>query len=227
MLTTIPSARGLFRRAICMSAPGGLVGTAEHAAALARAASEHLGVPLTRRALGELSDERLAEVRVRFTPSGPGAITTPSIAPLVPYVDGDLITADPIAAMTAGAGAHVDLLAGATTQELNMFFAASPVDMDDESLDNALVAMGLAARVGSRLPGRPARSDTFAVLGQAMTDWMFRVHAVRLGSARRDASGSTRSLRVGVALAGEGRHARCGTRDRHPLRLRQPGRDGW
>ena len=191
LLTTISSARSLFRRAICMSAPGGLVGTAEHAAALACAASEHLGVPLTRRTLGELSDERLAEVRVRFTPSGPGAITTPSVAPLVPYVDGDLITADPVQAMTAGAGAQVDLLAGATTQELNMFFAVSPVDMDDESLESALVGMGLAAEsvraYRDALPG----ATPFAVLGQAVTDWMFRVHAVRLGSARRDASGST------------------------------------
>ena len=34
-------------------------------------------------------------------------------------------------------------------------------------------------------------ATNFVVLGQAMTDWMFRVHATRLGSARRGAGGST------------------------------------
>ena len=191
ILMTIPSARGLFRRAIGMSGPGGLVGTAEHAAALARTASAHLGVPLTRHALGELSDERLWELRVLFTPSGPGAITAPSVAPLVPSVDGDLITADPLQAMATGAGASVDLLTGATTQELNMFFSASAVDMDDEMLRQALGGMGLAPTAmdvyRDLLPG----ATNFAVLGQAVTDQMFRIHATRLGSARRGAGGRT------------------------------------
>ncbi len=191
LLTTMSSARGLFRRAICMSAPGGLVGTPEHATALARAASEHLGVPLTRRALGELSDVRLADVRARFTPSGPGAITTPSIAPLVPYVDGELITADPLEAMAAGVGERVDLLAGATTQELNMFFAATSVDLDDESLHQALVGMGLAPDSVRAYRDAEPGATNFGVLGQAVSDRMFRIHATRLGSARQGASGRT------------------------------------
>ena len=197
ILLTIPSARGLFRRAITMSGPGGLVGTVEHAAALARTASEHLGVPLTRHALGELSDERLWELRVRFTPSGPGAITAPSVAPLVPYVDGDLITADPLQAMAAGAGASVDLLAGATTQELNMFFSASAVDMDDASLHQALVGMGLAPTdVGVYRDAMPGATN-FTVLGQAVTDQIFRVHATAVGSARSRAPADVRSCTSG------------------------------
>ena len=191
VLTTIPSARGLFRRAICMSAPGGLVGSAELAASLARTVAEHLGVPLTRRSVTELADDRLAEVSARFTPSGPGAVSTPSIAPLVPYVDGDLITADPLQAMTEGAGAQIDLLAGATTQELNMFFAASAVDLDDDSLRHALVGMGLtdaAARAYRRVL---SDMTPFGALGQAMSDHMFRIHAARLGTARQGAKGRT------------------------------------
>jgi para-nitrobenzyl esterase len=191
ILTTIPSAPGLFRRAICMSAPSGLVGTPEMAASLARTAAGHFGVPLTRRSLAEVSDEKLAEVRARFTPSGPGDISTPSIAPLVPYVDGDLIAADPLQAMTAGAGAQIELLVGATTQELNMFFATSTVELDDTSLADALVGMGLAddavRAYKEALPGL----TPFAVLGQAMSDRMFRIHATDIGSARQNASGRT------------------------------------
>jgi para-nitrobenzyl esterase len=191
VLTTIPAAHGLFRRAICMSAPGGLVGTPEVAASLARTAAEQLGVPLTRRALGELSDDRLDEVRAHFTPSGPGAVSTPSIAPLIPYVDGDLIPADPVQAMEAGAGAQVDLLAGATTQELNMFFAASTVDLDDSSLRDALVGMGLTDDAVRAYRKSLPDATPFAVLGQAMSDRMFRIHAAHLGSARQGASART------------------------------------
>jgi para-nitrobenzyl esterase len=191
LLATIPSARGLFRRAICMSAPAGLVGTAELAASLARTAAEHLGVPLTWNAVTELADDRLAAVRARFTPSGPGAVSTPSIAPLLPYVDGDLIPAEPLQAMTEGAGAQIDLLAGATTQELNMFFAASAVDLDDDSFRQALVGMGLTD--DSVRTYKDALSDLtpFAALGQAMSDHMFRTHAARVGSVRQGATGRT------------------------------------
>jgi para-nitrobenzyl esterase len=191
ILTTIPSARGLFRRAICMSAPGGLVGTPEMADSLARTAAEQLRVPLTRDALAELSDDRLAEVRARFTPSGPGSITNPSIAPLVPYVDGDLIAADPLEAMAAGAGGQIDLLAGATTQELNMFFAASPVDLDDGTLRDALVGMGLSDDAVRAYRDAMPGTTPFGVLGQAMSDRMFRVHAARLGASRQRASAHT------------------------------------
>jgi para-nitrobenzyl esterase len=180
ILTTTPSARGLFRRAVCMSAPDGLVGTPELAASLARTAAEHLGLPPTRVALAEVSDDRLAEVRTRFTPSGPGAVSAPSVAPLLPYVDGDLITADPLQAMTTGTGQQIDLLTGATQQELNMFFAASTVELQGLTDD------GVRAYKES-LP----EMTPFGVLGQAMSDRMFRIHAARLGSARQDASGRT------------------------------------
>jgi para-nitrobenzyl esterase len=191
ILTTIPSTHGLFRRAVCMSAPSGLAGTAEMAASLARRAADYLGVPLTRRSLADVLDGRLEEARAHFTPSGPGAVSTPSVAPLAPYVDGDLIPEVPLQAMAAGAGAQIDLLAGATTQELNMFFAASTVELTDDSLRNTFVSMGLAddaARVYKEaLPGK----TLFAVLGQAVGDHMFRIHASRIGSARHDAGART------------------------------------
>ncbi len=93
--------------------------------------------------------------------------------------------------MATGAGASVDLLTGATTQELDMFFSASAVDMDDESLRQALVGVGLAPTAmgvyRDALPG----ATNIAVLGQAVTDQMFRIHATRLGSARQGAGGRT------------------------------------
>jgi para-nitrobenzyl esterase len=199
VLLSIPGASGLLQRAICMSGPVALVGAAEEADETARAAADDLGMRLTRQNLSAVPIGRLLEAQARLMPLGPG--TTPDLRafarggrgmlPLAPCVDGDIVPCDPLAAIRTGAGSSHDLMAGTTTEEFNMVFALLGGDTDDAAADRALRETGLSAE-GARsyrdsLPG----STPANILGQAMTDRMFRVPTEGLCDARAGADGHT------------------------------------
>ncbi len=146
LLLSIPRARGLLRRAMCMSGPLALVGTAEQAQEAARAVAEDLGTPLTRHALSEVHIEHLLEAQARLMPVGPGGAPDVQafsgggrgMLPLAPCVDGDVVPCDPIEAVRMGAGTSCDLLTGTTTEEFNMVFALLRSASDDDAADRAL-----------------------------------------------------------------------------------------
>ncbi len=199
LLLSMPRARGLLRRAICMSGPVTLVGKAEQAQETARAIAEDLGTPLTRHALSEVSLDRLLEAQARLMPIGPGG--TPDVQaltdagggmlPLAPSVDGDLIPCSPLEAVRAGVGASCDLLAGTTTEEFNMVFTLLGGAVDDDAADRALQGTGLsAADTQAYRDSQPSATGT-ELLGQALTDRMFRVPTEALCAARTGADGGT------------------------------------
>ena len=199
LLLSMPRARGLLRRAICMSGPVTLLGTAEQAHETARAAYEDLGTRLTRHALSEVPVDRLLEAQARLMPVGPGGTpdlqafgrSGPGMLPLAPCVDGDVVPCDPLEAVRTGAGASSDLLAGTTTEEFNMVFALLGGDTDDDAADRALQETGLSAEGAQSyrdsLPGKVG----VEILGQALTDRMFRVPTEELCDARTGADGRT------------------------------------
>ncbi len=102
-LTGVPAAAGLFRGVICMSGGAGLVQTPDGVAAVARRLGEHLGVPLSRATLEELSTETILAAQAAVMshpadPPGPEAV----LASLgggqlrwAPWVDGEVVTASP------------------------------------------------------------------------------------------------------------------------------------
>ena len=199
ILLSLPRARGLLRRAICMSGPVAQVGTAEQADETARAAADDLGMRLTRHALNEVPVERLLEAQARLLPMGPGGTpdlqalgrSGPGMLPLAPCVDGDVVPCDPIEAVRTGSGASSDLLAGTTTEEFNMVYALLGGDTDDDAVVRALRETGLSAEDAhayrESLPGKVGAET----LGQSMTDRMFRVPTEELCEARIGADGLT------------------------------------
>ncbi len=109
--------------------------------------------------------------------------------PLAPCVDGDIVPRDPLGAVRGGAGASKDLLAGTTTEEFNMVFALLGGDIDDAAADQALQQAGLSAEGAlAYLNSRPG-STSANILGQAMTDRMFRVPTEELCDAQAGADG--------------------------------------
>jgi para-nitrobenzyl esterase len=199
LLLSIPRARGLLRRAICMSGPVALVGTAEHAQEAARAVAEDLGTRLTRHALSEVPVGRLLEAQVRLMPVGPGgapnlqmfAAGGRGMLPLAPSVDWDIVPCDPLEAVRSGAGASCDLLTGTTTEEFNMVFSLLGSDTDGDAADRALQDAGLSTE-GVRVYRDALPKATGAdLLGQASTDRMFRVPTEELCDARTGADGRT------------------------------------
>ena len=197
VLLSMPRARALLRRAICMSGPVAQVGTAEQAQETARAAAKDLGIRLTRHALSGVPIERLLEAQARLMPFGPGA--TPDLQafgtggrgmlPLAPCVDGDIVPLDPLGAVRGGAGASKDLLAGTTTEEFNMVFALLGGDIDDAAADQALQQAGLSAEGALAYRNSRPGSTGANILGQAMTDRMFRVPTEELCDAQAGADG--------------------------------------
>ena len=199
VMLTAPRAHGLIRRAICMSGPVALVRTVEQAQDTARFAAEELGIRLTRQALSEVPVERLLEVQARLMPGGvAGAPDLDALLgggqqmlPLTPLVDGDLVPVPPLSAVRSGAGGSFDLLAGTTTEEFNMVASLMAGAMDEEAAGRALQKTGLTPD-GIRAY-RDSHPDATGVqlVGQALTDRMFRVPTRELCDARAGASGRT------------------------------------
>ena len=199
LLLSMPRARGLLRRAICMSGPVTLLGNAGQAHESARAVGDDLGTRLTRNALSQVPVDRLLEAQARLMPVGPGGTpdlqafgrSGPGMLPLAPCVDGDIVPCDPLEAVRSGSGSSSDLLAGTTTEEFNMVLALLAGDMDDGAVDRALREAGLSVEEArsyrDSLPGK-AGAD---ILGQALTDRTFRVPTEELCEARTGAVGRT------------------------------------
>jgi para-nitrobenzyl esterase len=117
-LPTMPSAHGLFRRAIVQSGATDHTLTADQAAYVAErfriALGSDLAVPVDRVIAAQQKAMLAATVDV-----GP--------MPLHPFVDGEVIASRPIGAM---ADAGVDLLIGTTRDEMRMFLDSRPAALD-------------------------------------------------------------------------------------------------
>jgi para-nitrobenzyl esterase len=179
--------QGLFRRAI--SASGVARATPpDEAAALAATITGHMGVEATRDAVAarpfvELHTAQMTLRAARsqaslMEPSGDGAMGQ---MPFAPIIDGDLVAGKPLKAIAGGAGAGVDLLAGATLQETNFGVRGSVADIDEPTLVLVLAGLGLPAHEYRSFHRSLAPPD---VVAQAVTDRVFRSRVVSLAEAR-------------------------------------------
>ena len=152
-----PASAGLFRRAITHS-PG--VEFTQHpdlSALVARSVLERVGVDSAKALLDTPTDALLAaQVTVSTELLGKvGAMV------LHPYLDDDLVRGTPLAAFAAGAGRGVDLLIGATADEMRLYLDPRADAMDEAALRrwaagflrcDAAVAGELVAGYRSRYP---------------------------------------------------------------------------
>lgn len=149
-----PGSAGLFRRAIAQSGAAGHVQSAESGQRVARRALELLG--------GRLGD--LAELPVEAFVGLPALLDAEDSdrdlpLPFRPTVDGVDLPIAPIEALATGVAANVDLLAGTTLNEMNLFrllavLGGAPADLDDERL---------LRRIGYKLAARGANGDGTAI----------------------------------------------------------------
>lgn len=200
-LLAVPSARGLFQRAISQSGGGQHTMSAEQAGRVAARLGDLLGVPLTREDFAALSFEQIVAAQAQVLPgsidfrTSEDADPTGGLTLFLPVRDGDLISAQPVDAIRAGAAANIDLLAGTNTQEMNLYYIPTGVvnlmDSDEKVSANlpgrhpepeALVAAYRASRPHAQ-PGE--------VYSAIMTDWMFHIPTVRLVEAHAPHPGGT------------------------------------
>jgi para-nitrobenzyl esterase len=189
-----PRADGLFGRAIVQSGAG------HHAIspATARLVAAHLGarvgVEPTPEALAAIPLERLVEAQVAVTqaaqldpsPQRWGEVAANLMA-FEPVVDGDLLPELPIRRIASGGAPGVSVLAGTNTEEHRFFLI--PNGLADHVTEPVLAmvagAYGLDVDRAVATYRRPRPEATPGeLLADVMTDWFFRLPAIRLCEAR-------------------------------------------
>ena len=200
-LLTVPSAMGLFRRAISQSGGAQHTMSIEQASRVATRLGEILGISPTRESFASLSSEELVAAQSQLLPGSLDLITTQDADPtggltlFLPVRDGDLISTQPVSAVRQGASATVDLLIGTNSQEMNLYYVPtgilSLIDSDEKvcaSIQGRHPAPEkLVAVYRTNRPDAPS-GELFSAI---MTDWMFSIPSVRLAEAHALHAGGT------------------------------------
>lgn len=162
-----PACKGLFKRAILMSAPLGLrLRKAEDAPPVARGMLEVLGYdPANLEPMRTIAADRFMEA-LRLLQQKPQASPVPGdvAPPFMPVIDGDLIKRDPIDAIIDGEGSWCDTIIGITREEYGSFALGNPLfaNFTDEQLKAEFVRVfgdgaehALAVAKSRRAPAHP------------------------------------------------------------------------
>jgi para-nitrobenzyl esterase len=186
MLLGMPSARGLFRRAILQSGAAQLALSPASARTVAERFAEHLGVPPTREALAEVPMDQLVLAQQQLR-AAMGANPDPELwgeaalnmVPFEPVIDGVIVPGPPLENLNR----DVDVLVGSNLDEFRLYMVPSgAIDAINETLlQQAVQRYGVDAEkvVGTYRANRPDASagELFAAI---VTDWFFRIPAIRL-----------------------------------------------
>jgi para-nitrobenzyl esterase len=210
VLLSMPSAAGLFRRAVLQSGAAHHVVPAAAAARIGARLAEVLGVPATREAIAAVPVDRLleaqaqvdAEVLTSPDPARWGAEIVASTMPFHPVVDGHVVPGSPIDRIAAGAAADVDVLLGTNSDDWRMFpVLGGFIDqVTDEMLSGPVEVFGSRSVAAFGLPADTALPAYRAacpggspgdVLAAVLTDWWVRVPAIRLADAHAPAPAGT------------------------------------
>jgi para-nitrobenzyl esterase len=197
-LLGVPSARGLFRRAVVQS--GGVhVHTVEQAERSAERLVQTLGLARCDRAsLVRVPADELVAATAQMAARRPPPGLLP--LPFQPVVDGCFLPEHPLRAVEAGASAGVDLLIGTNRDELTLFGLGNPalLALDDAGVvrwvENAAPDMPGAAVVEAYREVRRRRGETVtptAVWVAAGTDIVFRWPSLQLAAAQGAWGGRT------------------------------------
>jgi para-nitrobenzyl esterase len=200
-LLSMPRTRGLFRRAIAQSGAAQHTSSVPTAQLVGRNLADKLGVAPTMASIAAVSLERLVEAEaelgkelaVRPDPARWGEVSSNAMI-FEPVVDGEVVPARPIERIVEGAGADLDLMVGTTTEEWRFFLVpGGAIDrVTEDRLSTTARLMGLdveqaLAVYRATLP-RATSGDLLAAL---ITDWFFRIPAIRLAEAHARHGGSS------------------------------------
>ncbi|WP_020140081.1 carboxylesterase/lipase family protein [Streptomyces sp. 351MFTsu5.1] len=189
-LLAMPSARGLFRRAVAQSVPVTYF-SAELARDIAVEFGKEAGLAATADALAAVDPRELPSVGERLSLRmseyddrwGRVAHTA---TPFSPVVDGEVLPCTPWEALAAGAGREVELLVGHNRDEYRLFLALA------DRLGKATEEQAAAA-LRTFAPGPDGERSYRAAFPDAtpaglhervQTDWLFSVPSQRLAEAQ-------------------------------------------
>jgi para-nitrobenzyl esterase len=191
LLLTMPRARGLFHQAILQSGPPTLVGSPAASGRVAQAVLDKLGEAAGSAArLRELPVDAIRRVQAKVILEL--GLETRGM-PFLPCADGDLVPADPMAAIADGCARDVPVLVGTTRDEMKLFALLDPASL-------TLDAPTLLRRCERNLAGHAQRLiDGYraarSARGEPVTpselwfaiesDRLFRIPSMRLAELQR------------------------------------------
>jgi para-nitrobenzyl esterase len=207
-LLAMPTASGLFRRAVAQSVPGTFFSPALAADISASMAAE-LGLratvadlaavpPLELLKAGDSVARKLPQFLDRW---GQVALT---ITPFSPVVDGEVLPRTPWRALTEGVGRHVDLIVGHTRDEYRLFTGGPAAVITEEQAATTLRAFAPGADGGHAYRAGYPDAGPGLLHELILSDAMFRMPSLKLAEAHADAGGPTRlfELRWGPSPLG-------------------------
>ncbi|HWB66290.1 MAG TPA: carboxylesterase/lipase family protein [Mycobacteriales bacterium] len=188
-LLTLPSARGLFHRAIVQSGPPNAVAMDRAEEVTAKLLAE----------LGVASPAAVRELPVETVLAAQASLLADRRAglPLVPVVDGASLPVSPRQALADGAARDVSLLIGTNRDEAKMFMVADPANRDpDEGVlhrrieaifrynDVTLGPDDVIDAYRDARAGRGDPTDPRELWSAIETDRMFRIGSIRAAEAQ-------------------------------------------
>ncbi|AQZ70286.1 carboxylesterase [[Actinomadura] parvosata subsp. kistnae] len=213
-LMTMPSAAGLFRRAIALSVPG-LFFSAEVAADIAAAVAAELGLPPDAGELRSLPPERLIDAGDAVADKSGGCPQWGRAAyvqtPFAPVVDGEVlpdvpwrsVPDGPAPGAADGTASGVDLIVGHNRDEYRLFMLIKG-DLGQITAERADAALRQLAPdpAGYRAAFPDACEERLFEL--VHSDWLFRMPSLRLAEAHQRRGGSTRLFELTWPAPGMG-----------------------
>jgi para-nitrobenzyl esterase len=191
-LLVAPGARGLFRGAMAISgSPGDR--TVADATAMTRALADRLGVTPDLAGFGGVDESELVDTGFGGPPSTALEVVSAVSAGvrMAPVVDGDVLPWTVAEGLTRGEGADVALVVGATRDEFSMIALGAASSFEDADPVDLLVRAGLDPEIAAGYAAALAGRSPAAVLGQSVTDRVFRRRVVEWAELRAGAAAPT------------------------------------
>ncbi|WP_406509868.1 carboxylesterase/lipase family protein [Streptomyces sp. NBC_00212] len=196
-LLAMPSAAGLFHRAVAQSVPGTVFSPALAADVGASVAGE-LGLPATWDALAPVSPKALRDaadaVLGKITQYGArwGRIAHAHL-PFSPVVDGEVLPRSPWEALRAGQSRDVELIAGHTRDEARLFtvMAGRYGKVTQEEADTTLARFAPSREGAAAYRAGHPEADPTTMQDLVMSDWLFRMPSLHLAEAHAMGGGTT------------------------------------
>ena len=201
-LLGMPRARGLFARAIAQSGAAQAGADPSDARLVTGELSTVLGFDATAASLAGLPLDKLiaAQATVRDAmgaapdPARWGASVVSTSMAFIPVVDGDVLPQHPLAALAAGHGANVPLLAGTNTEEFRLFAVPNGLAaaITADALPVVLGMLGVGPQTAARYQANRPGASPGDVMCALITDKFFRNPLFAAAEARA-AAGSAAS----------------------------------
>jgi para-nitrobenzyl esterase len=212
-LLAMPSARGLFHRAIAQSVPGQYL-SEELARDLATAIAAEAGLRPTAADLSTVDPRKLVEAGAALCAKPTTQVDKwgqlapfVQLTPFAPVIDGEILATTPFQALAAGAARDINLIVGHNSQEYRLFFLLSGLlgKITDDQATTVLRLLAPGGQAGERsyrqaYPGA-GPDELFELIH---SDWLFRMPSLRLADAHLAGGGRAHVYELTLPAPGSG-----------------------